>query len=405
MIITQHITRAAARHPLITMQPRTLVTDLIVEDNICVGVSTLNRATGKEGSERATRGTVLASGGLAGIYEHSTNPAGFNALGSSVALAARAGVQVQDLEYVQFHPTSLCIPNEARFLLSEALRGEGAILRDANGRAFAKDFHADGELAPRDIVARGVFEESQKSDSHHNAFLDITHRDADWLHARFPSIHAHLSQHGLDLAKDQLPVVPAAHYTCGGITTDLHGRTSLTGLYAAGEAARTGLHGGNRLASTSLLEGLVFGSSVADFVGGEEGRAVQEQARTRMDSMPKRDTRTKNPLEPMQIENAAHRAVQLLGQIRRVMWDHVGLIRTPSGLSTAIEALSEIRDESAELHQLCPTLETSGVRDAAFAGEAVASASHANRESAGGHYILPDAEEDSDDEQQAVAAR
>jgi L-aspartate oxidase len=405
MIITQHITRAAARHPLITMLPQTLVTDLVVEDNVCVGVSTLNRATGKQGLELATRGTVLASGGLAGIYEHSTNPSGFNALGSSVALAARAGVKVQDLEYVQFHPTSLCIPNEARFLLSEALRGEGAVLRDANGRAFAKDFHADGELAPRDIVARGVFDESQKSDSHHNVFLDITHRDTDWLHARFPSIHAHLSKRGLDLAKDQLPVIPAAHYTCGGITTDLNGRTSLTGLYAAGEAARTGLHGGNRLASTSLLEGLVFGSSVADFVGGEEGRRLQEQSRTRMGSMPERDITAKKSLEPMQFENAAHRAVQLLGQIRRVMWDHVGLVRTPSGLSTAIEALGEIRDEAVELHQLSPTPETCGVRDAAFAGEAVASASFANRESAGGHYIVPDAEEDSDDEQQAIAAR
>lgn len=405
MIITQHITRAAARHPLITMQPQTLVTDLIVEDDVCVGVSTLNRGTGEQGSEFATRGTVLASGGLAGIYEHSTNPSGFNALGSSVALAARAGVQVKDLEYVQFHPTSLCIPNEARFLLSEALRGEGAVLRDANGRAFAKDFHADGELAPRDIVARGVFEESKKSESHHNVFLDITHRDTDWLHARFPSIHAHLSERGLDLAKDQLPVIPAAHYTCGGVTTDLHGRTSLKGLYAAGEAARTGLHGGNRLASTSLLEGLVFGSSVADFVGGEEGRELQEQARSRVNSMPKRDSRTKNLLEPMKIENASQRAVQLLGQIRRVMWDHVGLVRNPSGLSTAMEALGEIRDEAVEVHQLSPTLETCGVRDAAFAGEAVASASLANRESAGGHYIVPDAEEDSDDEQQAVAAR
>jgi L-aspartate oxidase len=346
----------------------------------------------------------LASGGLAGIYEHSTNPAGFNALGSSVALAARAGVKTQDLEFVQFHPTSLYMPNEARFLLSEALRGEGAVLRDATGRAFAKDFHPDGELAPRDIVARGVFEESQKIDCKHNVFLDITHRDKDWLHARFPSIHAHLSQRGLDLAKDQLPVIPAAHYTCGGIATDLHGRTSLDGLYAAGEAARTGLHGGNRLASTSLLEGLVFGASVADFVGGEMGREVQEAARSRLQNLTSAGTGGRTSLEPNKILTAAYRAVELLRQVRRVMWDHVGLVRTPSGLSTALEALGEIQAEASELHRICPTLETLGVRDAVCAGEAVAAAAAANSESAGAHYIIPDSEEYSDDEE-AVAAR
>ena len=140
MLITQHITRAAANHPLITMQPQTLVTDLIVKEDMCVGVSTLNRTSGSLGTELATRGVVLASGGLGGIYEHSTNPAGFNALGSSVAIAERAGVNTRDLEYVQFHPTALYIPNQARFLLTEALRGEGAVLRDASGRAFAKDF-------------------------------------------------------------------------------------------------------------------------------------------------------------------------------------------------------------------------------------------------------------------------
>lgn len=406
MIITKHITQAAASHPLITMQPQTLVTDIVEEDNICLGVETLNRASGERSVEFATRGTVLASGGLGGIYEHSTNPAGFNALGSSVALAARVGVKTQDLEYVQFHPTALYMPNEARFLLTEALRGEGAILRDATGRAFATDFHPDGELAPRDIVARGVFEENQKLDGgKHNVFLDITHRDKDWLHARFPTIQAHLSQRGLDLAKDRLPITPAAHYTCGGIATDLHGRTSLTGLYAAGEAARTGLHGGNRLASTSLLEGLVFGASVADFVGGEMGRELQEATRSRLQNLTHTSTGGKASLEPNQILNTAHRSVELLRQVRRVMWDYVGVVRTPSGLATALEALSEIQAEASELHSICPTLETLGVRDAVCAGQAVAVASASNSESAGAHYIIPDSEEYSDDEQDAVAAR
>jgi len=404
MIITKHITQAAANHPLITMQPETLAVDIITEDGMCIGIKTFNRATGKTETELASRGTVLASGGLGGIYEHSTNPAGFNALGSSVGLAARAGVETKDLEYVQFHPTSLFIPNESRFLLSEALRGEGAILRNATGRAFAKDFHPDGELAPRDIVARGVFEESQKSDeTHHNAFLDISHRDADWLHARFPTIQAHLAQRGLDLAKDQLPITPAAHYTCGGITTDEHGRTSLKGLYAAGEAARTGLHGGNRLASTSLLEGLVYGASVADFVCSDMGRELHITSMEHLSNRSSKSTSldvTESAVDP---KMTAIRATQLLSQLRRVMWDKVGLVRTTTGLSDAIESLQEIQEEAVELHKTSPLVETIGLRDAAYSGQAVAESAIDNKESAGGHYLI-DAEEYSDDEE-AIAAR
>lgn len=406
MIITKHITEAAARHPLISFRPQTLVTDIVERDGICIGVTTLNRASGEQGVEFAARGTVLASGGLAGIYEHSTNPAGFNALGSSVALASRAGVETKDLEYVQFHPTSLFMPNEARFLLSEALRGEGAVLRDASGRSFATDFHPDGELAPRDIVARGVFEESQKSDgTYHNVFLDITHRDASWLHARFPSIQNHLSQRGLDLARNHLPVIPAAHYTCGGIMTDIKGRTTMKGLYAAGEAARTGLHGGNRLASTSLLEGLVFGGSVADFVGSDEGRLLLEESKTLLAGIDGTTSRRTSSLEPHYVEIAAQRASELLGELRRLMWEHVGLVRTPSGLSTALDGLADIREEAFDLYRLCPTLETTALRDAVCSGEEVARASASNGQSAGAHYIIPDSGEYSDEDEDHVAAR
>jgi len=391
------------------MKPHTIVTDLVVKDDMCLGVATLNRFSGEQTLEYGCRGTVLASGGLAGIYEHSTNPAGFNALGSSVALAYRAGAEVKDLEYVQFHPTSLYMPNEARFLLTEALRGEGAVLRDASGRAFAKDFHPDGELAPRDIVARGVFEESQKGDgSKHNVYLDITHREGNWLHGRFPSIQGHLSQRNLDLAKDMLPVIPAAHYTCGGIATDMHGRTSLQGLYAAGEAARTGLHGGNRLASTSLLEGLVFGATVADYVGSSEGIGLRTEAGQQLEAFLLNNPRFRSAsLEPAHIENAAHRAMCQLRRLKRTMWDNVGVVRNPRGLETALEDLNEIRVEATKLHRMSPTLETSGLRDAAYAGLAVAEAAIANKQSAGAHCIVPDAalEEESDDEQQLAAAR
>lgn len=402
-IITQHITAAAARHPLIQQLPHTVVTDLIVSDLQCVGVETLNRMTGLRNHKLGKRGTVLATGGLAGIYEYSTNPAGFNALGSSVALATRQKVLCRDLEYIQFHPTALCLPNESRFLLTEALRGEGAILRDGNGRAFARDYHTDGELAPRDVVARAVFEETQKDSSKHNAYLDISHRDANWLRTRFPTIQQHLSSRGLDLASDPLPVIPAAHYTCGGVATDLQGRTNLNGLYAAGEAARTGVHGGNRLASTSLLEGLVFGSSVADYVGSMEGQQIAEKAAT-LNSSDIRQTLGRynhvTSLDPFHVQNVSHRAMDLLRELRRTMWDYVGVVRTPNGLQTAIEELKEIRAEAENLHVSCPTLETVAARDATCAGVAVALAANANHASAGAHYIVPDA--DADDE--ALAA-
>lgn len=425
--ITEHITAAAASHPLITIVPNTIVTDLVVGnaggEPICVGVQAMNkrpqkRQRGRQNGDRQSedvpdtveqkvmltnRGVVLASGGLGGIFQHSTNPSsGFNALGSSIALATRVGVQTQDLEYVQFHPTSLYIPGESRFLLTEALRGEGAVLRDSTGRPFAKDYHEDGELAPRDVVARAVFSESQKSPSSadgemsHNAFLDISHRDADWLRQRFPSIDAHLLARGLDFTKDPMPVVPAAHYTCGGVSTDLMGRTSMRGLYAAGEAARTGLHGGNRLASTSLLEGLVFGASVADCVAlsdyGAETREAAMEAVCNGGIALAEDRDPRHLLRSWEDVADHHQhieaAKELLARLRRVMWDGVGVVRTPAGMAQAKEQLCGIGSDARVLFGICPTPETAGLRDAVVAGLAVAEAASANLQSRGGHCVI-----------------
>jgi L-aspartate oxidase len=392
-VITEHITAAAARHPLITLQENTVVTDLIVKNGVCVGVETLDGT-----NELASRGVVLCAGGLAGIYQHSTNPPGFNALGSSVAIAARSGAETQDLEYVQFHPTALFIPNESRFLLSEALRGEGAILRNNAGHAFAKSFHPAGELAPRDIVARGVFDEAHRTGA--TVKLDITHRDADWLHQRFPTIQDHVSARGLDLATDWLPITPAAHYTCGGVKTDLNGCTTLPGLYAAGEAARTGLHGGNRLASTSLLEGLVFGAAVADFVGAGKGSAVVEEAQRivrsgEIASHAKRATQSKAPA------GTPKEAEHLLQELKAVMWDHVGVVRTPSGLAHAIDELETMQDRANELFDSHPSRETAGLRDASVSGHAVAEAALANPTARGAHFVVDDEE---DEEEEPMAA-
>jgi len=421
--ITDHITAAAVNHPLITIVPDTIVTELVTAETstgqkVCLGTNVLNKVTGAQETLHSTRGTVLASGGLGAIYEHSTNPPGFNALGSSTALATRAGADTSDLEYIQFHPTALYVPNESRFLLTEALRGEGAILRNGAGEAFAKNFHEDGELAPRDIVARGVFHESQKESEGHNVFLDITHRDGDWLRKRFPSIDAHLTKKGWDITKDRLPITPAAHYTCGGVTTDLDGKTNILGLFSAGEAARTGLHGGNRLASTSLLEGLVYGAAVADFVGSnEQGRDVHEVLKEALSSGKENSNGNGPELSTVDMKADAtirntECATTLMTNLRRIMWDNVGVVRTPSSLDQAVVALAEIREEACDLFNKSPTLETAGIRDAAYSGEAVATAARANRVSAGAHCIILDGSEVSTnveemrepyDERQAVA--
>lgn len=400
--ITDHITTAVMNHPLVTVVPDTIVTDLITTESlttdgkvkVCLGANVMNKVTGKTASLVSTKGTVLASGGLANLYEHSTNPPGFNALGSSAALAIRAGAETSDLEYVQFHPTALNIPNQSCFLLTEALRGEGAILRDGNGRAFAKDFHPDGELAPRDIVARGVYNEAQKVPEGPNVFLDITHRDANWLRRRFPTIDAHLKKQRLDITKDRLPITPAAHYTCGGITTDLDGCTDVLGLFSAGEAARTGLHGGNRLASTSLLEGLVFGGAVGDYVGTPEqgGQLTEFMKEVLHSGSTKRELKenfrrkSTNLYSEEAVRNKVG-ATELLSKLRRIMWDHVGVVRTPMGLSHAVTLVSEIKEEACHLFDESPSMETAGIRDASFAGEAVALAAQNNRVSAGAHCI------------------
>jgi L-aspartate oxidase len=396
-------------------------------DALVIGAQVLNKQTNTLSNYYATHGVVLASGGLAGIYQHSTNPLGFNALGSSVGLALRLEKEISgenkggitaDLEYVQFHPTSLYVPNEARFLLTEALRGEGAILRDADGRAFARDYHPNGELAPRDIVARAVFCETQKSSEGHNAFLDISHRDADWLRGRFPSIHAHLSSRNnpMDFTKECIPVIPAAHYTCGGVTTDLNGRVvgSQSGgwyrnLFAAGEAARTGLHGGNRLASTSLLEGLVFGSSVGEIVAGagmsddaaEEVMESVHEARCAIElQLAQESTSSSGGMRGVNSDTQASReAMATLTHLKSLMWDNVGVVRDPSKLSKAVSELTAIRDQADRLWmESSMTGSTSSeivaLRDAAYAGLAVAESALQNRVSGGAHYVAPETSDD-----------
>lgn len=262
--ISRSLAMMARAHRSIRFAEWTTVTNLVVADARAIAADLLDSENSMQ--RVAARAVLVAAGGAGQVFADTTNPA--VATGDGVALAAVAGAELADMEFYQFHPTALSLPGVPRFLLSEALRGEGAVLRNDRGERFMERYHAKLELAPRDVVARAVAREGMGDGPGETrpVYLDMRHVTGTDLHKRFPGISAFLAQHGLDLAHDLIPVRPAAHYMMGGIRTDLDGRSSLRGLYAAGEAACTGLHGANRLASNSLLEGLVFGTRAAKAV-------------------------------------------------------------------------------------------------------------------------------------------
>src|SRR5271155_4272355 len=263
--LLRHVRAGGFGKGTIELMEWTTSVDLIVEGGRVVGATLLDG----EGGLRVVRAgaVLLASGGAGQVYSDTTNPA--VATGDGIAMAYRAGAAVSDMEFYQFHPTAFTAPGAPRFLLSEALRGEGAFLVNANGERFMERYHPLLELAPRDVVARAITREGMDGP----VYLDMRHVKKD-LVARFPGISKFLAGYGLELGRDLVPVRPAAHYLMGGVRTDVHGRTSLPGLYAAGEVACTGVHGANRLASNSLLEGLVFGALVAETMVGEEGSGL-----------------------------------------------------------------------------------------------------------------------------------
>lgn len=293
----------------------------------CVGAYVFNQAT-SEVETMLAKETILATGGLGRIFLHTSNPPG--SCGDGLATAYRAGARCTNMQFVQFHPTTLYV-GEERFLLSEALRGEGARLVDASGRAFMTDFHPDGSLAPRDIVARGIHQMMHETGSP-CAYLDISHKPADWVRRRFPGIDARCREMGLDLATQPIPVVPAAHYACGGVAVDLWGRTSLRRLWAAGEVSCTGLHGANRLASTSLLECLVWGTRAGERAAREAlggGHALPDIAPWQYE---------REPMDPALV-------AQDWLTIRQTMWNYVGLVRTRRRLDRAHQILRELHLE------------------------------------------------------------
>ncbi|TDH71151.1 hypothetical protein CCR75_004681 [Bremia lactucae] len=376
--ISTSMIQAVREHPNILLLPGRSAFELVTNSaGDCVGALTVT-LHGKVEYYRAPF-TLLATGGVGDVYQNTSNPEG--ARGEGIAMAARIGAKLKNMQYVQFHPTTLYIPNERRFLLTEALRGEGAILRTKNGRAFAKEYHPDGELAPRDVVARLILAEMEKQDEV-CMFLDITHKDGEWIQRRFPTIYQHCRDRGIDITKEPMPVVPAAHYHCGGVEVDLQGRTSVAGLYAAGEVSCTGLHGANRLASTSLLEGLVWGCSSADDymkrISLFDSKNLMHACDPFASLSGGRDSYA-NEIE----------AVMLATQ--RIMWESVGPIRTAAGMESAVEKLALLEVKADKLHQECRvTRETAGLRNAVRAAKEIALAALKSPVSVGTHYVVQD---------------
>lgn len=306
----------------ITLMEWTTTVDLIVEDGAVVGATLLNRS-GEFVSVRA-RAVLLASGGAGQVYSDTTNPA--VATGDGIAMAWRAGAEISDMEFYQFHPTALSLPGVSRFLLSEALRGEGAYLRNSRGERFMERYHPLLELAPRDVVARAITREGlDPAGATLPVYLDMRHVTRIDLHKRFPGISGFLAKHGLELSRNLIPVRPAAHYLMGGVRTDVDGRTSLPRLYAAGEVACTGVHGANRLASNSLLEGLVFGARAASAM--RENRAA-----------PSGSGKTTHPAAGSTVDVAG-----LLKELQKKMWQNAGLLRDAAGLSAMRQDLDRLR--------------------------------------------------------------
>ncbi|HKY22278.1 MAG TPA: L-aspartate oxidase [Vicinamibacterales bacterium] len=351
----------------ISVLKNTLAVSAIVEDGRCLGVRFIDERG--EAGRVFGRATLLATGGAGQVFEQTTNPA--VATGDGVALAYRAGARIADMEFVQFHPTVLDAEDAPRFLLSEALRGEGAQLVDAVGEPFMSRYHAAGDLAPRDIVSRSIVLEAERSGG--PIFLSLRHLNAEDVRRRFPTIAAVCLRAGFDLARDLIPVGPAAHYVMGGVEADLQGRTSVPGLFAAGEVACTRVHGANRLASNSLLEGLVFGARA--------GRAMADPVQDA--DLPEPMHRETPALSPQCATREMNEA-----EVRAMMWKSVALFRTGRSLRDAVGALQE-QEAAIEDHLASrPTFDHESWRRASIVTVAalIARAALRREESRGGHF-------------------
>jgi L-aspartate oxidase len=351
--IAHTLYRKAASLPNVTFRSYAATIDLLLDDGVC-GASVWDDKSQSPIAVHA-RAVLLATGGLGNVYRNTTNPD--VATGDGVAMAYRAGAEIGDIEFVQFHPTALHVEGAPRFLLSEALRGEGGYLRNAAGERFMERYHPLKELAPRDVVARAIVIEMERAGAS-SVFLDLTHREPGFVSQRFPRIYQTCLQYGVDLERQAAPVAPAAHYAMGGVHTGLDGSTNLPRLYAAGEAACTGVHGANRLASNSLLEGVVFGARA--------GRAMRQWASVR------RPTAGTLPDSGGSTATAA--------QVRALAWEQCGIVRDGAGLRSACQWLE------AALRPGTVTPEAAEVRNMHQVALLIARCALAREESRGAHF-------------------
>jgi L-aspartate oxidase len=343
--IEHGLLKAVRSNPDVTMLEEHFAVDLVLDDGgRCCGARILDKSRGAIEFVRA-RVCLLATGGAGQAWLHTTNPR--IATGDGVAMGYRAGARIANMEFVQFHPTSLYGPllDGRAFLISEAVRGEGAILRTRDGHAFMPEYHPDADLAPRDVVARAIATELRLRGGDY-VLLDATHLDPKRLRERFPNISDTCLKFGIDISRQPIPVVPAAHYLCGGIQTDDWARTSVPGLYAAGECACSGLHGANRLASNSLLEALVMADRAAE-------RAV-ENPEFRIQSS---ESRVRSSETGVQNTEADERVAELRGRLQKLMWRNAGIVRTDAGLAEARGELLRLTSESEKLGDTVPGME------------------------------------------------
>jgi L-aspartate oxidase len=376
--IIRALTEAVRAVPAVTIYENHLAIDLLLDRNRtpppCWGAYVLDRTT-QQVRRFVARATFLCTGGAGKVYLYTSNPD--VATGDGVALAYRAGAPIANMEFFQFHPTCLYHPQAKSFLLTEALRGEGAILRRPDGEPFMHRYDPRAELAPRDVVARAIDNE-MKVHGFDCVYLDISHRDPDWIRRRFPTVTRRCLEFGFDLTRGPVPVVPAAHYSCGGIVTDLHGATALPRLYACGEVACTGLHGANRLASNSLLEALVFAHRAAEHAVAALAADGSQPPRLRA-------------WDPGSATDSDESVVvsHNWDEIRRFMWNYVGIVRSDRRLARARQRIQLLREEIRQYYwHVLMTSDLAELRNIAAVAELIIECASSRRESRGLHYTI-----------------